>query len=66
MEWLEFFPQLFIHNFERLFGKLDPTNVVFTALPWTILSPPLIFAQVFFMVFFNKFYAEGNVLLLAI
>ena len=66
LEWLEFFPQLFLHNYERLFGELDPTNVAFTALPWTFVGPTPVFAQVFFMVFYNKMYAEGNVLLLGI
>ena len=65
-DWLIFFPQLLLHNWERFFGKLSVMNVAFTAIPWTIIGPIPTLVQIFFMVFENKFYAQGNVLLLGI
>lgn len=65
-DWMLIAPQLGLHLYESLFGKLEPMNVMFTALPWTLLAPFGVFAQIIFMVFENKFFAEGNVLLLGL
>ena len=66
LEWGWFAPTLLFHYYEKIFGKIDPMNVMFTALPWTILSPFGVFTQILFMIFENKFFAEGNVLLLGL
>jgi hypothetical protein len=66
LEWGWFAPTLILHTFEKMFGKIDPMNVIFTALPWTILSQFVVFTQILFMMFENKFFAEGNVLLLGL
>ena len=66
MEWAAFVPQFILHNYERFFGKIDSMNVGITALPWTFIGSALLIAQAGVMIFLNKFYAEGNALLLGI
>ena len=62
IDWIEFGLKSFVHFV--LMNKKD--ELEFNALPWTIVGPILIVAQIVFLTVFNDFYAGGNVLLLVL
>lgn len=66
VEWGTFLAQVFGYYVLMSPGKFTPTSVWLTALPWTFIGVPLNTIQVAFMLFYNKGYAEGNVMLIGI
>ena len=64
LEWSKFLGQAFAHYVLLSNGKFSIMSEEFNALPYTILSPILIIGQIIFLMFFNKWYAGGNILLL--
>jgi hypothetical protein len=62
IDWIEFGLKAFVHFI--LMNKQD--EMEFNALPWTILGPILVVAQIIFLTFFNDFFAGGNILLLVL
>jgi len=47
-----------------VFGKVSPMNVWFTALPWTLIGIVLVGVQIGFLIFWNRWFADGNLLLI--
>ena len=67
MEWISFGLKWATHYIVEGGGdSLFISDPEFTAIPWSVLSPLLVVGQILFLMFINKFYANGNALLIGL
>ena len=66
VDWIEFLMMWFAHYVIEGGGdSFFLTDPEITAIPWSIISPILVISQILFLLFINKFYANGNTLLIS-